>query len=96
MLIRVLGFRGYSQGKRFVERKLVAVEEGREMACVCERAMTESVQRKQESSREAALHSADEAAIEPGDNIFGIFLKLRKSADGADDEGDVQIGRAHV
>ena len=62
------------------------------MACVCQRAMTEAVQLKQKSSCKAALHPADEAAIEPSENVFGISLKLGKSADRADDKSDVHRG----
>ena len=88
-LILELGFVNDSQGKRLVERELVAVEEGREMAGVCQRAMAETVQLEQESRREAALHAAEEAAIESGENFRGFTLKLGESADCADDEGDV-------
>ena len=59
------------------------------MACVGQRAMAEAVQLKQESRREAALHPADEATIEPGENVFGFTLKLGKRANCADDKGDV-------
>src|SRR5580704_12853210 len=59
------------------------------MASVCEGAVAGAVELEQESRREAALHSAEEAAIEAGENFRGFRLKLGKSADGADDESDV-------
>ncbi len=62
------------------------------MACVGQRAMAEAVQLEQESRREAALHPADEATIEPGENLFGISLKLGKRANCSDDKSDVHRG----
>src|SRR5580704_2938681 len=59
------------------------------MAGVCEGAAAEAVQFEQESRREAALHAAEETAIKAGENFRGFGLELGKSADGADDEGDV-------
>jgi hypothetical protein len=55
------------------------------MAGVCEGAVAEAVQFEQESCCEAALHTAEEAAIEAGETFRGVRLKLDKSADGADD-----------
>ena len=62
------------------------------MAGVGQGAMAEAVELEQESCGEAALHAAEEAAIEADENLGGVGLKFGKSADGADDEGDIHRG----